>query len=240
MAPDRRRRSARRRTPGSRRRRRRRRALSRQPRRPDVDAADARPGPPADEHGHRGSDRAASSAGAGSSRASVARCGTASTCMAQSIQGPGGAVTAGRCCIGRKAARERSSPRPTALEADLADVLTVHAAASAESRARLQARCGYAIARWYSDMFRSLAVPLEPAPLACGIPLHRLDAGARRRIPRCRRRRLPGPLGVGTVDAGWVAPRVRRRRWLSTGPHRRCRARRPGRRLRDDGGLRCG
>ena len=37
-----------------------------------------------------------------------------------------------------------------------------------QSRARLQARCGYAIARWYSDMFRSLAEPLEPAPLPAG------------------------------------------------------------------------
>ncbi len=51
---------------------------------------------------------------------------------------------------------------------DLPDVLTVHSAASAESRGRLQEHCGYAIARWYSDMFRSLTVPLEPAPLAAG------------------------------------------------------------------------
>ncbi|HEY8198593.1 MAG TPA: GNAT family N-acetyltransferase [Candidatus Limnocylindrales bacterium] len=51
---------------------------------------------------------------------------------------------------------------------DLPDVLTVHAAASAESRARLQAQCGYALARWYSDMFRSLTAPLEPAPLPAG------------------------------------------------------------------------
>ncbi len=55
MAPDRRRRSARRRTTGARRRRRRRRALPCQPRRPDLDAADARPGPAADERDHRGS-----------------------------------------------------------------------------------------------------------------------------------------------------------------------------------------
>lgn len=51
---------------------------------------------------------------------------------------------------------------------ELPDILTVHAAASAESRARLHAHCGYAIARWYSDMFRSLSAPLEPAPLPAG------------------------------------------------------------------------
>jgi mycothiol synthase len=51
---------------------------------------------------------------------------------------------------------------------DLADVVTVHAAASADSRARLHAHCGYAVERWYSDMFRSLKVPVEPHQLPAG------------------------------------------------------------------------
>ena len=47
----------------------------------------------------------------------------------------------------------------------LPDVLTVHANEAATGRARFQERAGYRLARWYSDMFRSLSVPLEPAPL---------------------------------------------------------------------------
>lgn len=48
------------------------------------------------------------------------------------------------------------------------DVLTVHANESAVGRAKLQERCGFDLVRWYSDMFRSLAGPLDPAPLPAG------------------------------------------------------------------------
>ena len=51
---------------------------------------------------------------------------------------------------------------------DLPDALTVHAAETATDRARLHDRCGFALVRWYNDMFRSLGAPLAPARLAEG------------------------------------------------------------------------
>jgi len=50
----------------------------------------------------------------------------------------------------------------------LPDVLTVHANEAATNRARFQERAGYRLARWYSDMFRSLSARLQPAPLPAG------------------------------------------------------------------------
>jgi mycothiol synthase len=75
----------------------------------------------------------------------------------------------GRALLGwaeaRSAAVIRAAPDG---RRDLPDVLTVHAAETAVDRARLQDRCGYEVARWYTDMFRSLGAPLAPAPLAAG------------------------------------------------------------------------
>ena len=75
---------------------------------------------------------------------------------------------------GRALLRWAERRAPAVLEAAghgepaLPDVLTVHAAEQAAGRARLHERCGYALVRWYSDMFRSLVAPLAPAPLPDG------------------------------------------------------------------------
>ncbi|MET1232025.1 MAG: GNAT family N-acetyltransferase [Candidatus Limnocylindrales bacterium] len=75
----------------------------------------------------------------------------------------------GRALLGWAEARSAAVIRVAADgRRDLPDVLTVHAAETATDRAGLQDRCGYQIARWYSDMFRSLGAPLAPAPLAAG------------------------------------------------------------------------
>jgi GNAT superfamily N-acetyltransferase len=58
--------------------------------------------------------------------------------------------------------------RAARMRRELPDVLTVHAAETAISRARLHERCGYRVARWYNDMFRSLEGPLAPAALPEG------------------------------------------------------------------------
>jgi GNAT superfamily N-acetyltransferase len=76
--------------------------------------------------------------------------------------------------LGRRLLEWAEHRSPSVFEAEdgaqpaLPDVLTVHASETATARARLQDRSGYRLVRWYSDMFRSLAPPLDGVALPDG------------------------------------------------------------------------
>ena len=110
--------------------------------------------------------------------------------------------------------------------------LVVDALDHTTDRRHLLERAGYSIERWFFDMDRDLAEPVEAPRVPAGPDPRRLRLGPRRRGPAGPQRGLRHPLGFVTAQPRGVAAVVHRRPPLPARPQLRRARRRRGRGVR--------